>query len=50
MSSLFLCFSVENDQLVSAIIKGIPEEAVKRGVFTEEALIERFNKVQHQVK
>ncbi|XP_034240512.1 MICOS complex subunit Mic60-like isoform X1 [Thrips palmi] len=42
--------SLANDQLVSVIISGIPEEAVKRGVFTEEALIERFKKVEKVTK
>lgn len=38
--------AVANDQLVSAVMKGIPDEALKRGIFTEEALIERFRKVR----
>ncbi|XP_026272523.1 MICOS complex subunit Mic60 isoform X1 [Frankliniella occidentalis] len=42
--------SLENDQLVAAVVKGIPEEALKRGVFTEEALIERFKKVEKVTK
>lgn len=36
----------ENDQLVSAVLKGIPSEARKRGVFPEVALRERFLKVE----
>lgn len=42
--------SLENDQLVLAVVKGIPEEALRRGVFTEEALIERFKKVEKVTK
>ena len=42
--------SLENDQLVAAVLQGIPNEAIKRGVFTEEALIERFKKVEKVTK
>ncbi|XP_014471483.1 PREDICTED: MICOS complex subunit Mic60 isoform X2 [Dinoponera quadriceps] len=36
----------KDDPLVCAAIRGIPEEAAKRGVFPEDALRERFLKVE----
>lgn len=39
-------FTAKRDAFVSATIKGIPEEAVKRGVYPEDALRERFIKVR----
>lgn len=45
LTSCPLFLAVENDQLVSAVLQGIPKEAINRGVFTEEALMERFQKV-----
>lgn len=35
-----------NDELVSVVIGGIPKEAIERGVFPEDALRERFLKVE----
>ncbi|XP_013792945.1 MICOS complex subunit MIC60-like, partial [Limulus polyphemus] len=35
----------EDKPYVSAVLAGIPQEAVQRGVFTEESLKERFHKV-----
>ncbi|KAL1490933.1 hypothetical protein ABEB36_011602 [Hypothenemus hampei] len=35
-----------NDELVSVVIQGIPKEAKERGVFPEDALRERFLKVE----
>ncbi|XP_019771794.2 MICOS complex subunit Mic60 isoform X2 [Dendroctonus ponderosae] len=35
-----------NDELVSVVINGIPKEAKERGVFPEDALRERFFKVE----
>lgn len=35
-----------NDELVSAVIDGIPKEAKERGVYPEDALRERFLKVE----
>uniref|UniRef100_A0A0C9REU9 MICOS complex subunit MIC60 n=1 Tax=Fopius arisanus TaxID=64838 RepID=A0A0C9REU9_9HYME len=40
----------KNDALVKATLDGIPEEAVKRGVFPEDALRERFLKVEHMAR
>ncbi|KAG5895708.1 hypothetical protein JTB14_021401 [Gonioctena quinquepunctata] len=38
--------AAENDDLVCAVINGIPKEAKDRGVFPEDALRERFLKVE----
>uniref|UniRef100_A0A182PA36 MICOS complex subunit MIC60 n=1 Tax=Anopheles epiroticus TaxID=199890 RepID=A0A182PA36_9DIPT len=38
--------SAEGDELVAVVLKGLPELAVKRGVFPEDALRERFLKVE----
>lgn len=38
--------AAENDDLVKAVINGIPKEARERGVFPEDALRERFLKVE----
>uniref|UniRef100_A0ABD2WPS8 MICOS complex subunit MIC60 n=2 Tax=Trichogramma kaykai TaxID=54128 RepID=A0ABD2WPS8_9HYME len=40
----------EKDAFVQATIKGIPEEAVKRGVYPEDALRERFIKVEQMAR
>ncbi|XP_015597218.1 MICOS complex subunit Mic60 isoform X2 [Cephus cinctus] len=40
----------KEDPLVRAAIQGIPEEAVKRGVFPEDALRERFFKVENMAR
>ncbi|XP_015110456.1 MICOS complex subunit Mic60 [Diachasma alloeum] len=40
----------KDDALVKATLEGIPEEAVKRGVFPEDALRERFLKVEHMAR
>lgn len=42
---IFWIFTAKDDALVKATLEGIPEEAVKRGVFPEDALRERFLKV-----
>jgi len=36
-----------DDELVKVVLAGIPPEAVGRGVYTEEAMRERFLKVEH---
>ncbi|CAH2009080.1 unnamed protein product [Acanthoscelides obtectus] len=38
--------AAENDELVGAVMKGIPKEAKERGVYPEDALRERFLKVE----
>ncbi|XP_049860791.1 MICOS complex subunit Mic60 isoform X2 [Schistocerca gregaria] len=38
--------SVEGDELVEAVLAAIPKEAVSRGVYPEDALRERFLKVE----
>uniref|UniRef100_A0A182JYI7 MICOS complex subunit MIC60 n=1 Tax=Anopheles christyi TaxID=43041 RepID=A0A182JYI7_9DIPT len=38
--------SAEGDELVTVVLKGLPEMAVKRGVYPEDALRERFLKVE----
>ncbi|XP_041767491.1 MICOS complex subunit Mic60 isoform X1 [Anopheles merus] len=38
--------SAEGDELVTVVLKGLPETAVKRGVYPEDALRERFLKVE----
>ncbi|XP_058467387.1 MICOS complex subunit Mic60 isoform X2 [Malaya genurostris] len=38
--------AAEGDELVSVVLKGVPEEARKRGVYPEDALRERFIKVE----
>ncbi|CAH1114046.1 unnamed protein product [Psylliodes chrysocephalus] len=38
--------AVEKDDLVSAVVNGIPKEARDRGVYPEDALRERFLKVE----
>ncbi|XP_017777213.1 PREDICTED: MICOS complex subunit Mic60 [Nicrophorus vespilloides] len=38
--------AAENDELVKVVIEGIPSEAKERGVFPEDALRERFLKVE----
>ncbi|XP_074027023.1 MICOS complex subunit Mic60 isoform X1 [Leptinotarsa decemlineata] len=38
--------AAENDELVCAVINGIPKEAKERGVYPEDALRERFLKVE----
>uniref|UniRef100_A0A182N4N9 MICOS complex subunit MIC60 n=1 Tax=Anopheles dirus TaxID=7168 RepID=A0A182N4N9_9DIPT len=38
--------SAEGDELVAVVLKGLPETAVKRGVYPEDALRERFLKVE----
>ncbi|XP_055544802.1 MICOS complex subunit Mic60 isoform X2 [Wyeomyia smithii] len=38
--------AAEGDELVSAVLKGLPEQAKKRGVYPEHALRERFIKVE----
>ncbi|XP_008546024.1 MICOS complex subunit Mic60 [Microplitis demolitor] len=40
----------KEDTLVQATLAAIPEEAVKRGVFSENALRERFLKVEHMAR
>ncbi|XP_016841052.1 MICOS complex subunit Mic60 isoform X5 [Nasonia vitripennis] len=40
----------KDDVFVNATIKGIPEEAVKRGVYPEDALRERFLKVEQMAR
>ncbi|XP_057323754.1 MICOS complex subunit Mic60 isoform X2 [Microplitis mediator] len=40
----------KEDTLVQATLAAIPEEAVKRGVFPENALRERFLKVEHMAR
>ncbi|XP_043276511.1 MICOS complex subunit Mic60 isoform X4 [Venturia canescens] len=40
----------KEDSLVKATIEGIPEEASKRGVFPEDALRERFLKVENMAR
>ncbi|XP_058797751.1 MICOS complex subunit Mic60-like [Phymastichus coffea] len=40
----------KDDAFVSAAIKGIPTEAVKRGVYPEDALRERFIKVEQMAR
>ncbi|XP_014203373.1 MICOS complex subunit Mic60 isoform X2 [Copidosoma floridanum] len=40
----------KGDAFVSATIRGIPEEAVKRGVYPEDALRERFMKVEQMAR
>uniref|UniRef100_A0A336M9P5 MICOS complex subunit MIC60 n=1 Tax=Culicoides sonorensis TaxID=179676 RepID=A0A336M9P5_CULSO len=44
--------AAEGDELVAVVLKGLPEEAIKRGVYPEDALRERFikvNKVAHRL-
>ncbi|XP_063237803.1 MICOS complex subunit Mic60 isoform X2 [Bacillus rossius redtenbacheri] len=38
------------DELISAVVKGIPPEAVTRGVYPENALRERFLKVEKEAR
>uniref|UniRef100_A0A182Q2H4 MICOS complex subunit MIC60 n=1 Tax=Anopheles farauti TaxID=69004 RepID=A0A182Q2H4_9DIPT len=38
--------SAEGDELVTVVLKGLPETAVNRGVYPEDALRERFLKVE----
>ncbi|XP_018568221.1 MICOS complex subunit Mic60 isoform X2 [Anoplophora glabripennis] len=38
--------AAQNDELVSAVLNGIPKEAKERGVYPEDALRERFLKVE----
>lgn len=38
-------FAAKNNPFVCLVLESIPEKAVKRGVYTEENLKERFNKV-----
>uniref|UniRef100_A0A2M4BF08 MICOS complex subunit MIC60 n=1 Tax=Anopheles marajoara TaxID=58244 RepID=A0A2M4BF08_9DIPT len=38
--------AAEGDELVGVVLKGLPETAVKRGVYPEDALRERFIKVE----
>ncbi|XP_025835941.1 MICOS complex subunit Mic60 isoform X2 [Agrilus planipennis] len=38
------------DELVCAVLNGIPEEATKRGVYSEDALRERFLKVEKMAR
>ncbi|XP_058813535.1 MICOS complex subunit Mic60 isoform X1 [Topomyia yanbarensis] len=38
--------AAEGDELVSVVLKGLPEQARKRGVYPEDALRERFIKVE----
>ncbi|XP_033232206.1 MICOS complex subunit Mic60 isoform X2 [Belonocnema kinseyi] len=40
----------KEDPLVKAVIEGIPDEATKRGVFPEDALRERFLKVEKMAR
>ncbi|KAH0554787.1 MICOS complex subunit Mic60 isoform X1 [Cotesia glomerata] len=40
----------KDDTLVQATLAAIPQEAVKRGVFTENVLRERFLKVEHMAR
>lgn len=39
--------AAEGDALVAAVVTGLPKEAVKRGVYPEDALRERFIRVDH---
>lgn len=41
-----VAIAAEGDELVAVVIKGLPDEAVKRGVYPEDALRERFIKVR----
>lgn len=43
---LFVVFTGKGDDLVQAVLAGIPEEAKIRGVYPEDALRERFLKVE----
>lgn len=45
LNFLLLLLAAKDDPLVCTAIRGIPEEAAKRGVFPEDALRERFLKV-----
>nr|CAH7745668.1 unnamed protein product [Callosobruchus chinensis] len=38
--------AADNDELVCAVLKGVPKEAKERGVYPEDALRERFLKVE----
>ncbi|XP_053671829.1 MICOS complex subunit Mic60 [Anopheles nili] len=38
--------AAEGDELVAVVLKGLPEQALKRGVYPEDALRERFFKVE----
>ncbi|XP_043462629.1 MICOS complex subunit Mic60 [Leptopilina heterotoma] len=42
--------ALKDDALVNAVVEGIPEEASKRGVFPENALRERFLKVEKMAR
>lgn len=39
-------FKIEGDELVAVVLSGVPAEARERGVFPEDALRERFIKVE----
>lgn len=41
-----VAIAAEGDELVAVVINGLPDEAVKRGVYPEDALRERFIKVR----
>lgn len=40
----------DGDELVRVVLNGIPEEAISRGVFPEDAIRERFLKVERVAK
>lgn len=40
------CFTAKGDDLVDTIVATIPEKALSRGVYPEDALRERFLKVE----
>lgn len=42
--------TADGDELVQAVLAGIPKEATERGVFPEDALRERFIKVEKVAK
>lgn len=44
------CLLADSDELVQAVLAGIPKEATERGVFPEDALRERFIKVEKLAK
>lgn len=48
--SIYNFFIAGSDELIESVVNGIPKEAKRRGVFSEDALRERFLKVIYNNK
>lgn len=43
--NFYIFFAAGSDELIESVVNGIPKEAKRRGVYSEDALRERFLKV-----